>query len=402
MWCGVKFANLGATVKCRIRQSTFISNLSLVTLSIVLIQPGTAAVASTTASCATIPTCVSIAATTGLPDAEEPSGMAPPPTYALSGYQQTYVTDFGGSSLPEGWATYSGQPGNDPGTEWRPSQVVVSNGTLQLNVSNEPSTNEWISGGTSGGPTATYGAYFVRSRLTAPGPTIVELLWPSENVWPPEIDFNETYGPTTGSMATVHYTSANKVDHRKVTVDMTQWHTWGVVWTPKSITYTVDGKVWGIVMATSEIPNIPMHLAIQQQTWCSKGFACPTAPASAIIDWVAEYSPGSAAVISGGQAIQHMAIDTSLSTATLVTLIRHLAQRIVKNHAASIELNVLSTASLRTNRTNLSGKVKRVISLLQSDISIDGAKPLRVSVHWLSPTSGKGVVDPSILNLTFD
>ena len=26
---------------------------------------------------------------------------------------------------------------------------------------------------------------------------------------------------------------------------MTQWHTWGVIWTPTSITYTVDGSVWG-------------------------------------------------------------------------------------------------------------------------------------------------------------
>jgi hypothetical protein len=71
---------------------------------------------------------------------------------------------------------------------------------------------------------------------------------------------------------------------------MTQWHTWGVIWTPKSITYTVDGKIWGSDTNAAAIPSLPMTLDLQQQTWCSSGWACPTAPQSMQIDWAAQYS----------------------------------------------------------------------------------------------------------------
>jgi hypothetical protein len=35
-----------------------------------------------------------------------------------------------------------------------------------------------------------------------------------------------------------------------------------------------------------------MVLDLQQQTWCSSGFACPTSPQSMDIAWVAEYTLG--------------------------------------------------------------------------------------------------------------
>jgi beta-glucanase (GH16 family) len=125
--------------------------------------------------------------------------------------------------------------------------------------------------------------------MTGAGPTGVELLWPDGNVWPPEIDFNETYGGTSGTSATVHYNSANSQIGRSLNIDMTQWHTWGVIWTPNSITYTVDGTVWGTETTAASIPNMPMHISLQSQTWCSSGWACPTTPQSMQVDWVAQY-----------------------------------------------------------------------------------------------------------------
>jgi beta-glucanase (GH16 family) len=204
------------------------------------------------------------------------------------------VNDFTGTTLPTGWGAYSGNPGGDPGAQWGLAHAVVSNGMLQLNTYQDSAYGgEWVTGGVSQyGHSQTYGAYFVRSRVTGAGPTNVELLWPVANVWPPEIDFNETGGATIGTSATVHWGSASNQDQRgDNTVDMTQWHTWGVIWTPTSITYTVDGQVWGTVTVASEIPNQPMVLDLQQQTWCSSGFACPTSPESMLIDWVAEYAP---------------------------------------------------------------------------------------------------------------
>ena len=220
--------------------------------------------------------------------------MAPPSANALSGYSQTYVTDFSGNSLPGGWYTYTGAPGGDPGGQWGDAHVTVAGGLLSLSTYQDPAyNNEWVAGGLCQcGHTQTYGAYFVRSRVTGPGPTGVELLWPTVG-WPPEIDFNETGGGTGSTTATDIWgpASGKSQNQIRLNVDMTQWHTWGVIWTPTSITYTVDGRVWGtMATGTVSVPNVPMTLDLQQQTWCSSGWACPTSQQSMQVDWVAEYS----------------------------------------------------------------------------------------------------------------
>ena len=333
--------------------------------------------------CATTSGCLSFTQTKGVTDATEPSGKAPPLANALAGYRQTYVTDFGGTSLPAGWGTYAGQPGGDVGTQWQPSHVVVSNGQLQLNAGFDPTANEWITGGVSqNSVSTTYGAYFVRSRITAPGPTIVELLWPTQNVWPPEIDFNETYGATTSSMATVHFGTVNNVDHRTVSIDMTKWHTWGVVWTPTSLTYVVDGVVWGVVTQASEIPSIAMHLAIQQQTWCSQNFACPTAPASAVVDWVAEYAPTSTAPSGGASVPQNIAIDASLPLNELNVEVVQAAKSIVSVGARDVVLEVATLGKWRAKGVSPSKRVAQVMSLLERYVQRQGLAPLRIFVHW--------------------
>jgi beta-glucanase (GH16 family) len=236
---------------------------------------------------------VSGAYLTGTVDSSEPSGEAPPGANAMAHYTLSYVNGFTGTSLPAGWDTYSGTPGGDPGGQFASSHVVVSGGLLNLNTWKDPAyANEWVTGGLCQcGRSQKYGAYFVRSRLTGAGPTGVELLWPVANVWPPEIDFNETGGTTTSTSATVHSGAVNHMDQRTLSIDMTKWHTWGVIWTPTSITYTVDGKVWGTLSVASEVPNQAMTLDLQQQTWCGSGWACPTTPQSMQVDWVAEYTP---------------------------------------------------------------------------------------------------------------
>ncbi|MBW4078495.1 MAG: glycoside hydrolase family 16 protein [Acidobacteria bacterium] len=229
----------------------------------------------------------------GILDAAQPSGRAPPASNAMAGFRLIYENGFTGSTLPAGWVPYSGVPGGDAGGQFAPSHVVVSNGLLQLNTWQDPSfNNEWVTGGLCQcGVAHTYGAYFVRSRITGAGPTAVELLWPVARVWPPEIDFSETGGTTWASSATLHFNSANQFVQRKLSIDMTQWHTWGVIWTPTSVVYTVDGRTWGVVNTTTEIPRQPMTLDLQQQTWCASGWACPTQPQSLQVDWVAEYAP---------------------------------------------------------------------------------------------------------------
>jgi hypothetical protein len=227
----------------------------------------------------------------GVTDPTQPSGMAPPGRYALPGYNLSYEYEFNGTTLPPGWDVFTGVPSGDPGGRFASSHVVVSGGLLQLNTWQDPAYgNRWITGGLCQcGVSKTYGAYFVRSRLTGPGPNEVQLLWPYNNAWPPELDFNETGGTASSTSATVHYGLKNEIDQRKVSIDMTQWHTWGVIWTPTEITFTVDGQIWGTINLAWEIPDVPMNLDFEQRAVCSENRQCPTAPVSMLVNWVAEY-----------------------------------------------------------------------------------------------------------------
>ncbi len=228
----------------------------------------------------------------GTADSSEPSGEAPPAADAMAGYSQSYLNDFTTSSLPAGWDVFTGLPGGDPGAHFVGSHIAFGAGLLRLNTYKDRSWHDrWVTGGLCQcGLTQTFGAYFVRSRVTGPGPNEAELLWPSGS-WPPEIDFSESGGGVASMSSSVHYGASNHIDQRLLRIKLTQWHTWGVIWTPTLITYTVDGQVWGSVSVASEIPRSPMTLDLEQRTKCSLNEQCPTHPVSMLVDWVAEYTP---------------------------------------------------------------------------------------------------------------
>jgi hypothetical protein len=231
---------------------------------------------------------------TGVPNPGEPSGQAPPSARALRGYTLRYATDFSGTALPQGWDAFSGVPSGTPDGQFSPAHAVVGGGLLRLNAWHDPAyANRWVTGGVClCSLPQTYGAYFVRSRLTGGGPGEVQLLWPASNTWPPEIDFYEVGGPTTGAVATVHYGAGNNIEQHSVTVDLTKWHTFGVIWRPGSLAYTLDGAVWGAVSLPWQVPDQPMALHLQQQASCAPGLnnLCPTKPVSMEIDWIAQFA----------------------------------------------------------------------------------------------------------------
>ncbi len=298
-----------------------------------LARPASGTLAPRAGSAASL--AASIALTVGTPDTSEPSGEAPPSASALPGLSGSYVNDFGGTSLPSDWTAFDGPTLGDPGGQFGKAHVVVGGGLLQLNAWQDPAyNNKWVTGGVCQcGIARTYGAYFVRSRQTGPGPTQVEMLMPVVG-WPPELDFNETRATDNATVATLHYDAADDQVYRRLSIDMTQWHTWGVIWTPTSITYTVDGRVWGTINASQEIPNQPMRLDISQQTWCSSGYACPTSPQSTQVDWVTEYAPsvGAATTVS-----PFAAKSAALSPSAKVKIVG-LANQIVANGDSTIVL----------------------------------------------------------------
>ena len=229
----------------------------------------------------------------GSPNANEPSGMAPPGANSLAGYHRTYVNDFNSSRLPGGWNLFTGHPGGLPSANFSGHHVDVSGGLLQLNTYRDPAYgNEWTTGGLCQcGHPVEYGAFFVRSRITQGGANSDELLWPSNNSWPPEIDFNENLNHLDLTTSTIHWGTTNHKQMQSLKINMLEWHTWGVIWTPTYVLYVVDGHPWHKFSIAADIPHVPMTLDFEQRAACPSSFQCPTLPSSMLIDWVAEYQP---------------------------------------------------------------------------------------------------------------
>jgi len=233
----------------------------------------------------------------GIAQPNEPSALAPPGPNALAGYQRSYFTDFLGRSLPRGWQTFTGVPGGDPTAKFAASHVIVGGGMLRLVTYRDPAFhNRWTSGGLCQcRHPMKFGAFFVRSRISNAGPNEVALLWPANNQWPPEIDFNESGSRWNATSGTVHHGTAKDdrfVQQNFPNIDLRSWHTWGVIWTSKSITYTVDGEQWGYVLRTpGVIPQLPMTLDLQQRPGCAPGvLLCPPQAQTMYVDWVAEFT----------------------------------------------------------------------------------------------------------------
>ena len=311
------------------------------------------------------------------------------PANALTGYRQTYVNDFTGTALPPGWDLFTGTASGDTGSQFGANHVTVSAGLLSLNTWKDPSyANEWVTGGLCqcGKPT-TYGAFFVRSRVTGPGPTIVELLWPT-NGWPPEVDFTETDGTTAGTAATDIWAENGGQDQIHLHVNMTQWHTWGVVWTPTSLLYTLDGKLWGEFDVADEVPHQPMTLNLQQQTWCTSNYACPTAAQSAQIDWVAEYSPTADATTTLGPfSPNSWVLDEALKSQIL-----ELAASIDTQGAESVAVTGYSDSKTKASEAKAVGEkrassVKSYLLSALSNLDDSGVAVTATAANVTNPTT---------------
>ena len=227
------------------------------------------------------------------------------PVGDIPGWRQVFTDDFNGRTLDSSkWRLYWGKPGGDPAGWYDPRHVSVSNGMLVISAYRDKRDGgRWATGGLSSSPglAQTYGKYLVRFRLD-PGIGVghAALLMPADNSWPPEIDFSEDNGSgRTGTLATLHYGKHDTHEDAWLgSVNLTQWHTLGVQWSPGKLQYTIDGRIWK-TMTGSSVPALPMVLDLQTQTWpCSGTWGrCPNAITPRVVrmyvDWVAAYAPAS-------------------------------------------------------------------------------------------------------------
>ena len=226
------------------------------------------------------------------------------PTGNLPGWHQTFADDFMTSGAPDPllWHMYRGHPGGDPGGLWDPSHIWATGGELVISAFQDPvDGNAWASGGLIASPahSQTYGKYEVRFKMgNGQGIEHSILLWPTSNNWPPEIDFSEDDGAAsrTSDTTTLHYGAQNTKITNTTKVDLTQWHTLGVEWTPGQIVYTLDDRDWATI-DNPHVPSVPMSLAIQTQAWsCGPNAweACPNASTPSHVnmdvDWAVAYA----------------------------------------------------------------------------------------------------------------
>ncbi len=243
-----------------------------------------------------------IALSTSAQTSETPSSAGAMPRGNPPGWRRVFADDFRAGLRSSKWGTYTGQPGGDPGGWWDPSHVVVKNGVLNLQSYRDPRFgNRWVSGGVSNAPALkqTYGKYLVRFRVDAgEGIAAILLLWPSDDNWPPEIDFGEDGGETAQRnhmTATLHFGSADKQTERTVHANFSRWHTLGVEWSPGRLVYTLDRRRWAS-LASSQVPDKPMEMDIQTQAGtCGVSYApCPDSSTPSRVDmqvdWVIAYA----------------------------------------------------------------------------------------------------------------
>jgi beta-glucanase (GH16 family) len=185
---------------------------------------------------------------------------------AASHWTPVFSEDFntGADIADASWYKYVGIS-TASGSEFRPSNVQVRDGSLVLTT--RKTGGVWSASGVGSRLNLVYGRWTVRARtVQARGVTLVALLWPTSDRWPPEIDFAEDNGGDRASMnAAVHFPDGS-TQYDQVAVDSTQWHDYTVEWSPGRISYLVDGQVWASV-GSDKVPNVPMRLALQSEPW---------------------------------------------------------------------------------------------------------------------------------------
>ncbi|WP_166459524.1 glycoside hydrolase family 16 protein [Amycolatopsis pithecellobii] len=194
--------------------------------------------------------------------------------------------DFDGSALDATrWVAYNGF-NQASGETWQAAQCTVSDGLLRLRADSSGIC------GVASRTQRTYGKTEVRARFPAPagqGLAPVFLYWPEHDAdWPQagEIDWLECYDTSRQSFGSwIHYAGPGGGDDSDYAgdfrVDMTQWHTYGVEWSPSQVRVSVDGQVWHVY--SRHLPTGPMHLVFQINR-----IGPVTGTAEVDIDWVHE------------------------------------------------------------------------------------------------------------------
>lgn len=139
------------------------------------------------------------------------------------------------------------------------------------------------------------GRYSVRFRADVlPGYKTAWLLWPDSERWPAdgEIDFPEARldgnDTITGFMHRQGGGGQDAYDSGVVEAG-TGWHTATIEWKPNWCRFVLDGRVLGT--STAHVPNTPMHLVLQTETYTSGPAPLASVAGHVLVDWITVHVP---------------------------------------------------------------------------------------------------------------
>jgi beta-glucanase (GH16 family) len=210
------------------------------------------------------------------------SSPASPPAHATpaNSPRLLFADDFATGQLDGGkwrtcfvWASESGctNAGNKELQWYVPQQVTVADHALQLQATREQTPGQGAQGQPAQFPYRsgmvttgnhfqfTYGYLQFRARASNGAQ-----MWPAVWLIPasgtaavPEIDVFEAWGQNTQTVDFFYHPPQGGQVATQARVDITSWHTYGLEWTPSSLTWYVDGHP---LFTTPSPPQEPMSL----------------------------------------------------------------------------------------------------------------------------------------------
>ncbi|WP_327639943.1 glycoside hydrolase family 16 protein [Kribbella sp. NBC_00482] len=235
-----------------------------------------------------------------------------------AGMRLSWHDEFGGRALDRrSWSTVMDFPGRAGGHYHNTSygsyavdeNVVLSGGKLRLVTDNKPvvgtdpaGTYQYTEGFISSHDKffQTYGYWEICAKFPA-GKGVWPAFWliPQDRSWPPEIDVAEWFGSIESmhsGLASGTWPDVRWDSHWATGLNPTTgWHTYGVLWSPGRITFTVDGKPTSSITG-AQVPDKPMYVVLNSGTWANPDRGGPPDattpfPNSFDIDYVRAYQP---------------------------------------------------------------------------------------------------------------
>lgn len=245
------------------------------------------------------------------PPGTNPSGQAVPNSN-LTGWNLTLSEDFtrnaslGQFATVYGniWAAADGQhdtsrnygrPLATEGIYDSSKTITVHDSMLDIHVYTDANGRPWVANpipdtGTWG---QLYGRFAVRFKSdTVPGYKMAWLLWPTSENWNQgEVDFPEA-GLGNNIQGYSHNVNGSPNTNQWVVntgVNMSDWHTAIIEWTPTSLKFILDDVVY-TTTDSAAIPKNPMYWKLQTETNLSATPPPTSAQGHVYIDWVAVWT----------------------------------------------------------------------------------------------------------------